>query len=102
MRIRPSRALFTSTRSLYTTSSSMTSNSSHPIVKPTILGKSTIDERIPLDLDQAKWISLELLKWTDQDGKKRGWEMAKRNTTSKGGVDGTLQLMVLLLLPPLK
>lgn len=64
------------------------SSSSSISVKPTILGKSVITETIPLEkASDAKWIGLKELKYTDQDGKKRRWEMAARKTTSSGGVD---------------
>lgn len=57
-------------------------------VKPTILGKSIITETNSLkDSTDAKWIELKELKYTDQDGKKRRWEMASRKTTNSSGVD---------------
>lgn len=66
----------------------MTSSSSLPTVKPTTLGTSTINKSIPLSEQDAKWVGLKKLEWTDEDGKDRPWEMAARKTTSKGGVDG--------------
>ncbi|KAK4055332.1 hypothetical protein OIV83_000615 [Microbotryomycetes sp. JL201] len=56
-----------------------------PNVKPASLGSATVHRAIPLD--QPRWVKLEKLEWTDQDGKDRAWEVASRKTTSKGGID---------------
>ncbi|KAI6029408.1 NUDIX hydrolase domain-like protein [Pisolithus microcarpus] len=42
----------------------------------------------PLDTDQAKWIGLKQIHYTDQDGKKRVWESAERKTRGASGIDG--------------
>ncbi|KAM0793326.1 hypothetical protein ACM66B_000783 [Microbotryomycetes sp. NB124-2] len=60
-------------------------SSSLPKVAPTSLGSATVHRAIPLD--QPKWVQLQKLEWTDQDGKDRAWEVASRKTTSKGGID---------------
>ncbi|KAI5480007.1 ADP-ribose pyrophosphatase [Pseudohyphozyma bogoriensis] len=57
-------------------------------VAPANLGTARIDETVPLPLDEAKWVTLNKLKWTDQEGKHRLWEVASRKTTSPAGVDG--------------
>nr|ODN93274.1 ADP-ribose pyrophosphatase [Cryptococcus depauperatus CBS 7841] len=50
------------------------------VSKPQILEK----EEIKTD---AKWLKLEKIKWRDQDGKERLWEVANRSTRSECGVD---------------
>ncbi|KAL1410907.1 hypothetical protein Q8F55_001850 [Vanrija albida] len=35
----------------------------------------------------ARWLKLQRIKWRDQEGKERFWEVANRTTRSKGGVD---------------
>ncbi|KAK4050510.1 hypothetical protein OIO90_005093 [Microbotryomycetes sp. JL221] len=54
-------------------------------VQPTSLGRATVNKTVALD--DAKWVQLNKLEWTDQDGKERAWEVASRKTTSKGGID---------------
>ncbi|KDE05037.1 hypothetical protein MVLG_04580 [Microbotryum lychnidis-dioicae p1A1 Lamole] len=66
-------------------SSSSLSSSPLPKVAPTRLGKSVITSNKPLD--DAKWIELRALEWTDQDGKDRKWETVRRKTTNEAGVD---------------
>ncbi|OCF45275.1 ADP-ribose pyrophosphatase [Kwoniella heveanensis CBS 569] len=43
----------------------------------------------------AKWLKLEKIKWMDQDGKERAWEVANRSTRSKAGVD-SVHILALL------
>ncbi|CAJ2502404.1 Uu.00g097980.m01.CDS01 [Anthostomella pinea] len=40
-----------------------------------------------LPIDEAKWITLKKLDYTDQTGTQRTWEMATRKTRGKAGVD---------------
>ncbi|WOO80977.1 putative Nudix hydrolase [Vanrija pseudolonga] len=35
----------------------------------------------------ARWLKLQRIKWRDQEGKERFWEVANRTTRSRGGVD---------------
>ncbi|KAI6168659.1 NUDIX hydrolase domain-like protein [Pisolithus thermaeus] len=49
----------------------------------------------PLDTDQAKWIGLKKIHYTDQDGKKRVWESAERKTRGASGIDAVAILAVL-------
>lgn len=68
-----------------------------PSVLPTKLGKSTVDSSIEVDgvENKAHWLRLKVLSWTDQEGRKRKWEMAERKTTSKSGVDAVAIVSVL-------
>ncbi|WVQ85278.1 hypothetical protein IAT38_007443 [Cryptococcus sp. DSM 104549] len=43
----------------------------------------------------AKWLKLEKIKWKDQDGKERMWEVANRSTRPKAGVD-SVHILALL------
>ncbi|KAI0001383.1 NUDIX hydrolase domain-like protein [Xylariaceae sp. FL0662B] len=49
-----------------------------------------------LPLDQAKWITLQRLDYTDQTGKERMWEVATRKTRGKAGVDAVSMGNILL------
>lgn len=49
----------------------------------------------PLDTDQAKWIGLKQIHYTDQDGKKRVWESAERKTRGASGIDAVAILAIL-------
>lgn len=63
--------------------------SSLPTVKAANLGgkAATVNKTRELG-DQAKWVQVQALDWTDEDGKDRVWEVASRKTTGKGGIDG--------------
>ncbi|GAA5910579.1 uncharacterized protein JCM6883_003221 [Sporobolomyces salmoneus] len=54
-------------------------------VKPFGGGDAKIRNVEPMK--EGKWIELQKIDWTDEDGKDRVWEMAARKTTSKGGID---------------
>ena len=54
---------------------------SHKRQEPVITGVSDVVT------DQAKWIQLRKIEYTDEVGKARVWEMASLKTRSKGGVD---------------
>lgn len=60
-----------------------------PSVEPAKLGKhdARVNSAEPLDSSQAKFVQLQALKWTDEDGKDRKWESAARKTRSEAGVD---------------
>lgn len=73
-------------RTLHSNAMSTTS-SPLPFVKPTTLGAARVDESLPLENSDARWIGLRKLKWTDQEGKHRLWEVAARKTTGTAGVD---------------
>jgi ADP-ribose pyrophosphatase len=49
-----------------------------------------------LPIDQAKWITLKKIEYTDQVGKHRTWEVAARKTRGKAGVDAVAMGNVLL------
>ncbi|KAI6088726.1 NUDIX hydrolase domain-like protein [Hypoxylon rubiginosum] len=49
-----------------------------------------------LPLDEAKWITLKRLDYTDQVGKQRTWEVATRKTRGKAGVDAVAMGNILL------
>ncbi|SCV68740.1 BQ2448_861 [Microbotryum intermedium] len=66
-------------------SSSHFSSPALPQVTPIRLGKSVVTSNKPLD--DAKWIELRSLEWTDEDGKDRKWETVRRKTTNEAGVD---------------
>ncbi|GAA5956404.1 hypothetical protein JCM3765_005652 [Sporobolomyces pararoseus] len=54
-------------------------------VKPYSGGDAKIRNVEPMK--EGKWIELQKIDWTDEDGKDRVWEMAARKTTSEGGID---------------
>ncbi|BGP28804.1 hypothetical protein JCM10296v2_000540 [Rhodotorula toruloides] len=60
-------------------------SSSLPKVKSYSQGQAKIRNSEPMK--EGKWIGLEKIEWTDEDGKDRVWEMAVRKTTSEGGID---------------
>lgn len=35
----------------------------------------------------ARWVSLNVIDWEDQEGTRRKWEVASRKTTGSGGID---------------
>ncbi|KAH7927698.1 hypothetical protein BV22DRAFT_1103507 [Leucogyrophana mollusca] len=43
----------------------------------------------------AKWISLQKINYTDEDGKPRVWECAERKTRGKSGIDAVAILAIL-------
>ncbi|GFZ43234.1 hypothetical protein JCM24511_00953 [Saitozyma sp. JCM 24511] len=62
------------------------SASSHP--QPEIIGTEELKT-------EAKWLKLERIKWKDQEGKERFWEVANRKTRGKSGVD-SVHILALL------
>ncbi|GAA6025139.1 hypothetical protein JCM11491_000229 [Sporobolomyces phaffii] len=67
------------------TMSSSTSAPPPVDVRPYQGGTSRIRDVQPMR--EGKWIELQRIDWTDEDGKDRVWEMAARKTTSEGGID---------------
>ncbi|GAA5832528.1 hypothetical protein JCM5353_007935 [Sporobolomyces roseus] len=61
------------------------STSTLPTVKP--YGGGHAKTRNVEPMKEGKWIELQKIDWTDEDGKDRVWEMAARKTTSEGGID---------------
>ncbi|KAI0834043.1 NUDIX hydrolase domain-like protein [Hypoxylon sp. FL0890] len=55
-----------------------------------------INEISELPVDQAKWVTLKRIDYTDQVGKQRTWEVATRKTRGKAGVDAVAMGNVLL------
>lgn len=49
-----------------------------------------------LPVDQAKWVTLKKIEYTDQVGKQRTWEVATRKTRGKAGVDAVAMGNILL------
>jgi len=49
-----------------------------------------------LPSDQAKWVQLKKIEYTDQVGKARTWEVATRKTRGKAGVDAVAMGNILL------
>ncbi|KAI1451231.1 NUDIX hydrolase domain-like protein [Annulohypoxylon moriforme] len=49
-----------------------------------------------LPVDQAKWVTLKRVDYTDQVGKQRTWEVATRKTRGKAGVDAVAMGNILL------
>ncbi|GAA6047063.1 hypothetical protein NBRC10513_001714 [Rhodotorula toruloides] len=80
-RPRPTFITYTS----HTTHTRTMATSSLPKVKPYSQGQAKIRNSEPMK--EGKWIGLEKIDWTDEDGKERVWEMAVRKTTSEGGID---------------
>jgi len=57
-------------------------------------GEPQILSREELPTDQAKWVTLKVINWKDQDGKERKWEVAERKTR-KGEIDAVAILAIL-------
>lgn len=49
-----------------------------------------------LPTEQAKWVTLKRIDYTDQVGKQRTWEVATRKTRGKAGVDAVAMGNILL------
>ena len=49
-----------------------------------------------LPTDQARWVQLQKIEYTDQVGKARTWEVASRKTRGKAGVDAVAMGNILL------
>lgn len=49
-----------------------------------------------LPVDEAKWVTLKKISYTDQVGKQRTWEVASRKTRGKAGVDAVAMGNILL------
>ncbi|KAI0846490.1 NUDIX hydrolase domain-like protein [Daldinia vernicosa] len=49
-----------------------------------------------LPIEQAKWVTLKKVDYTDQVGKQRTWEVATRKTRGKAGVDAVAMGNILL------
>jgi ADP-ribose pyrophosphatase len=49
-----------------------------------------------LPIDEAKWVTLKKISYTDQVGKQRTWEVAQRKTRGKAGVDAVAMGNILL------
>ncbi|KAI1652835.1 NUDIX hydrolase domain-like protein [Daldinia decipiens] len=49
-----------------------------------------------LPIEQAKWVTLKRVDYTDQAGKQRTWEVATRKTRGKAGVDAVAMGNILL------
>ncbi|POS75963.1 ADP-ribose pyrophosphatase [Diaporthe helianthi] len=76
---------------------------SSPTIRPFTMSNKTQEPIITsiddLPLNEAKWITLKKISYTDQTGKARTWEVATRKTRSeKAGVDAVA--MGNILLPP--
>ncbi|KAH9830991.1 NUDIX hydrolase domain-like protein [Rhodofomes roseus] len=48
-----------------------------------------------LPTNEAKWVALKKLYWSDQEGKQRTWECAERTTRGSSGIDAVAILAVL-------
>ncbi|KAK8012786.1 NUDIX hydrolase domain-like protein [Apiospora marii] len=55
-----------------------------------------VDKLTELATQDAKWITLKKIDYTDQTGKARTWEMATRKTRGKAGVDAVAMGNILL------
>ncbi|KAH8203549.1 hypothetical protein TruAng_002297 [Truncatella angustata] len=55
-----------------------------------------INKLSDLPIDEAKWITLKKIEYTDQVGKDRTWEVATRKTRGKAGVDAVAMGNILL------
>lgn len=75
-----------STKITATRAFTMTTKTQEPVV--------TKIEDLPVD--QAKWITLKRISYTDQVGKARTWEAASRKTRGKAGVDAVAMGNILL------
>lgn len=51
------------------------------------LQEPVINKLSDLPIDEAKWITLKKIEFTDEMGKDRVWEVATRKTRGKAGVD---------------
>jgi hypothetical protein len=52
-------------------------------------GVSSILAEVPLSPDEAEWIQLKKIIWTDPKGQSRVWESAERKTRKANSIDGT-------------
>ncbi|KAI1206530.1 NUDIX hydrolase domain-like protein [Annulohypoxylon truncatum] len=72
----------------------------HPSSKTKMSHQKTqepvINKVSELPVDQAKWVTLKRVDYTDQVGKQRTWEVATRKTRGKAGVDAVAMGNVLL------
>lgn len=64
----------------------MTTNTQEPVI--------TKIEDLPVE--EAKWVTLKRISYTDQVGKARTWEAASRKTRGKSGVDAVAMGNILL------
>lgn len=62
---------------------------------------SSIIEKVPLELSDAKWTTLQKIKWQDPSGKQRIWESAER-VTNKNTTTGAVGIIALLKSPTAK
>ncbi|KAF2665367.1 hypothetical protein BT63DRAFT_442777 [Microthyrium microscopicum] len=58
--------------------------------------QARIDKYSPLDSQDAKWIKLDKIDWTDQAGVSRVWEVASRKTRGSTGVDAVAIAPIIL------
>ncbi|RKU46412.1 hypothetical protein DL546_005684 [Coniochaeta pulveracea] len=75
-----------STRIPATRAFTMTTNTQEPVI--------TKIEDLPVE--EAKWVTLKRISYTDQVGKARTWEAASRKTRGKSGVDAVAMGNILL------
>ncbi|GJJ14887.1 hypothetical protein Clacol_009156 [Clathrus columnatus] len=57
--------------------------------------KPHVISRNELPASEAKWITLEKIKYKDQDGRERFWEVASRKTRKESGIDAVAILTIL-------
>ncbi|CED84400.1 Nucleoside diphosphate-sugar hydrolase of the MutT (NUDIX) family [Phaffia rhodozyma] len=57
--------------------------------------KAHVTKTSPANLEDTKFIKLEHIEYTDQDGNNRKWEMACRKTRNESGVDSVAMLAIL-------
>ncbi|ETS84476.1 hypothetical protein PFICI_02501 [Pestalotiopsis fici W106-1] len=55
-----------------------------------------INKLSDLPIDEARWITLKKIEFTDETGKDRTWEVATRKTRGKAGVDAVAMGNILL------
>lgn len=60
------------------------------------LQEPVINKVSDLPIDEARWITLKKIEFTDQMGKDRTWEVATRKTRGKAGVDAVAMGNILL------
>ncbi|CAG7851310.1 SubName: Full=Related to YSA1-sugar-nucleotide hydrolase {ECO:0000313/EMBL:CCA66511.1} [Serendipita indica DSM 11827] len=59
--------------------------------------RASVQSTSPLSTEDSRWLTLNLVAWTDEEGKSRTWEMIARKTKSKTGVDAVFMLALLRL-----
>lgn len=92
----PRHVLRVTSSSLSSSSSSLAGRRTFSITMAQKLQEPVINKVSDLPIDEARWITLKKIEFTDQMGKDRTWEVATRKTRGKAGVDAVAMGNILL------